>query len=53
MREIFFEEKLGETGRGSEKLGGVRAAQAERVEAVGCDPQGWERWVGSEGGLEW
>ena len=50
MREIFFEEKLGETQRNSE---GVRAARAEMggvggmgaVGAVGCEPhgQGWER----------
>jgi len=42
MREIFFDEKLGETRRNSE---GVRAARA-RMEVVGCEPhgQGWERW---------
>ena len=36
MREIFFEEKLGETQRNSE---GERAARAE----MGCEPhrQGW------------
>jgi len=36
MREIFFDEKLGETQRNSE---GVRAARAE----MGC-----ERWEGVE-----
>ena len=33
MREIFFDEKLGETQRNSE---GVQAARAERVGAVGA-----------------
>ena len=39
MREIFFDEKLGETRRNSE---GVRTARAR----MGCEPhgQGWERW---------
>ena len=43
MREIFFDEKLGETQRNSE---GVRAAWAE----MGCEPhgQGWELWKGWE-----
>ena len=49
MREIFFDEKLGETQRNSE---GVRAAWAE----MGCEPhgQGWEGrewWVGGVGGV--
>ena len=44
MREIFFDEKLGETRRNSE---GVQAARAR----MGCEPhgQGWEGrewWVG-------
>ena len=44
MREIFFDEKLGETQRNSE---GVRAARAE-MGGVGCEPhrQGW----GASGG---
>ena len=69
MREIFFDEKLGETRKNSE---GVQAARAE-MGGVGCEPHGqrwegwgasrtgregvrwgwWEWWVGSEGGLEW
>ena len=46
MREIFFEEKLGETRRNSE---GVQAARAE----MGCEPhgQGWERWEWLVGGV--
>ena len=38
MREIFFEEKLGGTGRNSERARAVRV-----VGAVGCEPhgQGW------------
>ena len=38
MREIFFDEKLGETRRDSEKLGG-------------CEPHG-QGWVGAVGGVE-
>uniref|UniRef100_UPI0028EA389A hypothetical protein n=1 Tax=Capnocytophaga sputigena TaxID=1019 RepID=UPI0028EA389A len=52
MKEIFFEENLGETRRNSEggaiRTGrdGVRAARAER----GCElhGQGWELWEGWE-----
>ena len=59
MREIFFEEKLGETRRNSEGCephgqrwgasGGVRAARA-RMGVVGCEPHGerWEQWEGWE-----
>ena len=50
MREIFFDEKLGETRRNS---GGVRAARAERGVRAAPAQIGWEWWVGSEGGLEW
>ena len=46
MREIFFEEKLGETQRNSE---GVQATRA-RMGVVGCEPHGerWEQWEGWE-----
>jgi len=36
MREIFFDEKLGETRKNSE---GVQAARAE-MGGVGCEPHG-------------
>ena len=41
MREIFFDEKLGETQRNSE---GERAARAE----MGCEPHG--QGLGGSGG---
>ena len=47
MRELFFDEKLGETRRNS---GGVRAARAERgVRAVGGVEDGvrWEKLGGT------
>ena len=50
MREIFFEEKLGETRRNSEgcEPHGQRWGASGGVRAVGCEPhgQGWERWEG-------
>jgi len=47
MREIFFDEKLGETRRNSE---GVRAARAR----MGCEPhgQGWKLWGVSRTGKD-
>ena len=56
MKEIFFDEKLGETRRNSE--GGANRTGRDGVRAVGCEPHGqgwewWELWEGSEGGLEW
>ena len=44
MREIFFDEKLGETRRNSE---GMQAARAE-MGGVGCEPHGQR--LGGRGG---
>jgi len=42
MREIFFDEKLGETGRDSEKLRGMGAARARMGAVEGMGAVGWE-----------
>ena len=51
MREIFFDEKLGETRRNSE--GGASRTGREGGSGGSGGWGGWEWWVGSEGGLEW